>query len=431
MAIYAFDGTGNEDHGEGSPDNTNVVRFLDYYQAEQDHLALTILSENEEYIAGVGTRFSVIGKIFGGFNGAGGRSRVKQFLSYFEENWLSGDHDVDIIGYSRGAALALHFCNALNDGVEINGKKVVPSIRFLGIWDTVPAFGLPGVFIDAFNSINIGWNLSVPGNVENAFHAMALDENRQAFQIHRPKVKGNDTHLTETWFKGVHSDVGGGNGTFGLSSISLYWMLENAAACGLPVDTAKAEEIKIDFAPGSSPYKNKFGGEQERRSPREGDIFHPTAAAPIALDTPLTLEVPSGNKFNVFDLLLEPNASYLILTDENEKWTDEWIDCDSSGWPEELPEDKPGPWDNIKWGILKSYIATHFKRVKEANWFELVFCEDYDLDTAKPVGKGQFADPSTPLTVSKSCRLCLFANDAESKYHNNYGSIHIKIKRIS
>ena len=222
MALYAFDGTWNEDEkGEGK--DTNVIKFYNAFQGPKF------------YLEGVGTRLGFIGKILGGVIGAGGWFRIKEAMDELEKNVTNGDKIVDIIGFSRGAALALHFANEA--AKEIPGAQ----IRFLGLWDVVASFGLPG------NDINIGWDLSLPGSVEHCYHAMALDERRGNFKPTRvtPSKKGDSTagRLEEVWFRGVHSDVGGGM-SIGLSTIGLCWMMHRAIACGLPIATGELEQFK-------------------------------------------------------------------------------------------------------------------------------------------------------------------------------------------
>jgi len=67
---------------------------------------------------------------------------------------------------------------------------------------------------------------------------MALDERRLLFPLTRLCGPGNPmgSRLVEVWFRGVHSDVGGGNGNAGLNWISLNWMFENARREGLPLN---------------------------------------------------------------------------------------------------------------------------------------------------------------------------------------------------
>ena len=122
MALYAFDGTWNIDEEEPEKD-TNVVKFRNIYNGPV------------EYRSGVGTRWGGIGKVLGGLLGLGGRSRIQEMHDEITENYNKGDHDIDIIGFSRGAALAVHFANLLADeGIKLHdGETVKPKIRFLGI----------------------------------------------------------------------------------------------------------------------------------------------------------------------------------------------------------------------------------------------------------------------------------------------------------
>jgi uncharacterized protein (DUF2235 family) len=111
--------------------------------------------------------------------GLGGRSRISKALKDLDRNFADGDKTIDIIGFSRGAAMALHFANKIND------KKDGAAIRFLGLWDVVASFGIPG------NPLNISWDLTLPDNVQKCYHAMALDEMRGNFtptRVKAPKV---------------------------------------------------------------------------------------------------------------------------------------------------------------------------------------------------------------------------------------------------
>jgi hypothetical protein len=102
-------------------------------------------------------------------------------------NYFKGDKNINVIGFSRGAALAIHFCNVLaKKGLELeSGETEKPSIRFLGLWDVVGVFGIPINLIIPFQEINLGYDLTVPENVESCFHALALDEYCQAFRVTR------------------------------------------------------------------------------------------------------------------------------------------------------------------------------------------------------------------------------------------------------
>jgi uncharacterized protein (DUF2235 family) len=105
-------------------------------------------------------------------------------------------------------------------------------VRFLGLWDCVPSFGVAAIPLD------IGWDLHLPDNVRKCFHALALDERRIDFKVHRLDARVEDANqegrLFEVWFHGVHSDVGGGTDCPGLSSLALNWMFRHANGLALP-----------------------------------------------------------------------------------------------------------------------------------------------------------------------------------------------------
>ena len=128
------------------------------------------------YQPGVGTRFGHLGRLIGGITGAGARTRVERALAKARTNIGGGDTTVDIVGFSRGAALAVEFAYRL---FREGGTKPA-AIRFLGLWDCVPSFGIPG------NEKNVGWHLNnVADNVGQCFHALALDERRGSFPLNR------------------------------------------------------------------------------------------------------------------------------------------------------------------------------------------------------------------------------------------------------
>ncbi|KAF8833623.1 hypothetical protein BDN67DRAFT_1054548 [Paxillus ammoniavirescens] len=141
-------------------------------------------------------------------------------------------------------------------------------VHFIGVWDTVSSVGL--VKEDVF--------LSSSSSAEHACHfrhALALDERRVKFlpeyfhEMNTSQIKGTGSNsevskasnIKEVWFAGSHSDVyvcvpclhdrmltppcfSGGRNQPGKSShagnVSLMWMRQEAAECGLilkPTDT--------------------------------------------------------------------------------------------------------------------------------------------------------------------------------------------------
>ena len=234
MALYAFDGTRDDASDSGTDaasiaKATNVWKFYSAYDANVRPQGISSV-----YIPGVGTRFGAIGAVVGGALGAGWLDRIKSAYDTLCGAYASGDHDIDIIGFSRGAAIALDFANKVaSSGIKQNGKVIVPNpkIRFLGLFDVVAAFGVANLGF-AFSTLNVGHHLELPANVEHCFHAISLDERRPQFVVTRV------ANAYETWFRGVHSDIGGGNENPGLNNITLRWMYRKAILCGLPITEA-------------------------------------------------------------------------------------------------------------------------------------------------------------------------------------------------
>ena len=230
MALYAFDGTGNDDKPdteEGGFDSNVLAFFRAYGDPDKD------FNETQDtgslYLNGIGQRAKTKpGSVLSKALGLGGHRRLGIMVNRLEANREVGDTTVDVIGFSRGAALAVSFAN------DVARKFPDVSIRFMGLFDVVGQFGLPGTHLNA------GHELSLPKNVKICRHAMALDEGRSLFPLTRlcdDTGKPADS-LVEVWFRGVHSDVGGGNGNRGLNWLALHWMYLNAKRAGLPIDDA-------------------------------------------------------------------------------------------------------------------------------------------------------------------------------------------------
>ena len=133
-------------------------------------------------------------------------------------------------------------------------NKPVNSIRFLGLWDTVAAYGLPVVEMTRGVSKWI-WPLELPSRVldprvQRACHALALDDERTTFhpvlwdestQVpaspDQPRSL-SDVRISQVWFSGMHSNVGGGYPDDSLAHIPQYWIMNEARLCGLRFKSA-------------------------------------------------------------------------------------------------------------------------------------------------------------------------------------------------
>lgn len=410
MAVYAFDGTWNKDEDDPVED-TNVVRFSEVYAGA-----------DFEYLTGVGTRFGAIGRIAGGLLGSGGRSRIREMHETLTENWNRGDKDIDIIGFSRGAALAVHFANRIAErGVKAeNGDEEFPKIRFLGLWDVVASFGLSFDTFINFQEINLGWDIdTVAGCVEICCHAMALDERRETFGVTRLDPDHNLDKVTEVWFRGVHSDIGGGNRNVARSNIALQWMLDRAREAGVPINTTRAAEPRYSMIDPAAPVsENRDPQRDPRRAVLDGDATHDSAEpTKLAPGEKHECTVKSELKYNWSAVSLEAGGTYKIeVAPPDQLWLDGGIECDGNGWDSERL-----PW-------LKEKIVERLekrRRLPEANWFELVGALGDEDDTLFRIGTGgQYTAPS-------NADLYLFANDLKSKYGNNKGSLEVRIERVS
>ncbi|MFB0615049.1 DUF2235 domain-containing protein [Streptomyces sp. AGS-58] len=119
-------------------------------------------------------------------------------------------------------------------------------IRFIGVWDTVGALGIPvptsrrlDPVVDRFNRHWAFHDTELSSWVRAAFHALAIDEQRSAFQPtlwHQQPGAEQRQELKQVWFAGVHCDVGGGYRETGLSDITLLWMIDQARRHGLEFD---------------------------------------------------------------------------------------------------------------------------------------------------------------------------------------------------
>jgi uncharacterized protein (DUF2235 family) len=162
-------------------------------------------------------------------------------------------------------------------------------IAFIGVWDTVAAYGLP---VDEMTRgvHQYLWPIELPGNtlsesVDRACQALALDEERTTFhpqlwhepadnkarpdkslddkaaaseaveaapnapdieQGRRRFIKGE--RISQVWFAGVHTNVGGGYPDDSLAYIPFVWMITEAQRCGLRFksDAAKAPQPVAD-----------------------------------------------------------------------------------------------------------------------------------------------------------------------------------------
>ncbi len=101
-------------------------------------------------------------------------------------------------------------------------------VHFLGLWDTVQAVGVPGLRRKISSTRSLGGK-----RIDHVRHALSIDEHRYQF-LPRYLSGPLDEHQTlkQLWFRGVHSDVGGGRRSL-LSDATFAWMVHEAKEQGL------------------------------------------------------------------------------------------------------------------------------------------------------------------------------------------------------
>lgn len=121
-------------------------------------------------------------------------------------------------------------------------------ISFLGVWDTVGALGAPSAtlrtIINWFHPLRFS-ELTLGGQVDRACHAISIDDERRTFAPELWNEKGgDDRRISQVWFAGVHSNVGGGYPKQGISLVTLDWMMTEAAKQQLRFIPADRESVR-------------------------------------------------------------------------------------------------------------------------------------------------------------------------------------------
>src|SRR4029453_18266857 len=119
------------------------------------------------------------------------------------------------------------------------------TIRFVGVYDTVGALGVPLPDVAFVNEPIVGFHdTTLSDIVQNAVQALAVDEKRGPYTPTLWTQAANAAALAghsvlQVWFPGVHSDVGGGYTDKGIGDITWDFMMRQAAAHGLVIDPAQ------------------------------------------------------------------------------------------------------------------------------------------------------------------------------------------------
>ncbi len=314
IALFS-DGTGNS---SAKFIRTNVWRV---YEA----LDLSGPDQIAYYDDGVGTASFMPLAVLGGALGFGLKRNVKQLYAFLSRNYEPGDR-LFAFGFSRGAFTIRVLVDLVHDqglarGATEDGlrrsvdakwwayrkgarTRIGEKIRrrapkrvstnkatdeevkftFLGLWDTVDAYGLP---VDELTRAwdHYFWPLSMNDRIasttiEKAYHALSVDDERNTFhpvlwtEETEPQNEASahldEERISQVWFAGVHANVGGGYAEDSLAFVPLYWIVREAAGRGLRFQGNAITRIQAQMAPGGPIFDSRKGlGGYYRYKPRK------------------------------------------------------------------------------------------------------------------------------------------------------------------
>lgn len=221
---------------------------------------------------------------WGVMTGKGINRQIERAYGVVASRYREGD-DIVLIGYSRGAYAVRSLAGVIDlvglvkaDCATVRAVRQAyrhyrtgarsptaqdfrdhychPDVQVeaVAVWDTVKALGLrmPIVWRWAQASHDFH-NHTLGSHIRNGFHAVAMDERREAYApvmwACPPGWKG---HMEQVWFKGNHGDVGGqvwqNPSCRPLANIPLVWMLDRLEACKVPLPEGWRDRFPQDVS---------------------------------------------------------------------------------------------------------------------------------------------------------------------------------------
>ncbi len=305
--VFCFDGTWNRLDAD-TPTNVVLTAASIVRQVPKGGPTQII-----HYDEGVGT--GRLDRVSGGTMGVGLVTNIREAYRFLIFNYDPGD-EIFVFGFSRGAFSARTFCGfvrhvgplrrlhaaRIDDALKLyearirdedgateelrrfravysgnvcigadddawrcsnspgylTGQAPPMTIKYLGVWDTVGALGVPKVLpLSAmFNRRHRFHDIALSGFIESARHAVAIDERRALFpaepwgdlskinEARNYRPDDPNAPYQEQWFPGTHGSVGGGGDIRGLSDGSLAWVLQGAKRAGLKLDVEQGSRIQ-------------------------------------------------------------------------------------------------------------------------------------------------------------------------------------------
>ncbi|KAF9523020.1 hypothetical protein CPB83DRAFT_899147 [Crepidotus variabilis] len=369
--IVLCDGTGQQSDGTRDLPVSNVTRFARSIANRQ------VVGEGKEinqvafYQNGVGSgSLTSLSEMYAGTTGWGLNENVCEAYLWLKSNYIDGD-EIFLFGFSRGAYTARAIAgliahigildkaanfqqvyekyqkrgrNFVGESKMQGGFRSTQTIKVVGVWDTVGSLGAPSD-IPAGRSYAFH-DTTISPYVENAFHALALDEHRGSFY---PTIwtlpaaeEERKTNLKQCWFPGVHSDVGGSYAdaqSHDFSDIALAWMVDQCRPFlafdepwGFfnPVVDGKTRSLWATHPIHNSMTGVFKAGKVRYRAPGEYEHLDPFTGKPVAVGPTnesvhpsVRMRILKAHDFKIDWQLVAMNGFRLVRNGKDDGW--EWV----------------------------------------------------------------------------------------------------------
>lgn len=321
--VLCSDGTGNSG-GKGRGTNVwHIFNAVDLNGHKWDAKKAPQVAFHDD---GVGTQSNVLLKTLGGALGLGLKRNIRELYTFLAKNYDPGDR-IFLFGFSRGAytiralggliaqlgiidrrkydderlnQLAKEAVGILRRNFQRKVVKQMSSeqkqdqkekrieteadifrrehcvkdaehapdglvdIAFIGVWDTVDAYGFP------FDHLADFWHYAIypfrfpdmklSDRVKHASQAIAIDDERHTFHpVLWDEDESTKGRVNQVWFAGVHSNVGGGYPKDGLAVVTLDWMMSEAEKHGLRFMADDRAHIRACANPYDKIYNSRSG----------------------------------------------------------------------------------------------------------------------------------------------------------------------------
>ncbi|GAA5907002.1 hypothetical protein JCM6882_000027 [Rhodosporidiobolus microsporus] len=353
--IVGVDGTWQTALHQTHPANlSNITRLVTALETV-DQRGKTPIAQLKLYIPGVGTGEEVATGAYHGALGEGVLEKVREAYYWLAQNWDEGD-EIFLFGFSRGSYIVrlltttIHLLGILDrkstlslfpkifdvlcsnwnphKGGGAGATELEPLLEAIkpakvkqlekaeggflirvGLFDTVPLYHLRR--LDPLNPSTHISPLGLPDaplepHIQTALHALAINEGRDAYEPLLwevgPEGLREGQELEQTWFAGVHTDIGGGNSIHDLSDLSLAWMVSRliphlafdisylAALSAHPSAPWGSMKPRIrSHLLRSHPRLLPFPPSPNSSPPRNNQHFHPSILAQDPLNLPPSL----------------------------------------------------------------------------------------------------------------------------------------------